>query len=138
MSGSRRAPELFSSIDATAFASILVVVALTVSIVGAMSYNPHRTASVDLPKISHPIAMRDAGRPDAMTVTVTRDGRAYFGGDQIDVVNLPAKIQDRLKGRGTERKVYVVADMRARWTDVKVVLDGVRTAGIIRVVFLVQ
>jgi biopolymer transport protein ExbD len=82
--------------------------------------------------------MAGAGREDAMLITVTRDGRAYFGSDQIDPVSLATKIQDRLKDREVERKVYIVADMRARWSTVKIVLDGVRSAGIIRVAFLVN
>jgi hypothetical protein len=32
--------------------------------------------------------------------------------------------------------VYIIADMRARWSTVKIVLEGVRSAGIIRVAFL--
>src|SRR5580698_7299779 len=64
--------------------------------------------------------------------------KVYFGSDRINVINLPAKIQDHLKDREAERKVYIVADMRARWSNVKMVLDGVRSAGILRVAFLVS
>ena len=46
------------------------------------------------------------------------------------------KIQARLKDRDVERKVYVVADMRAQWSNVEMVLDGVRSAGIDKVAFL--
>ncbi len=134
----RRSLKLFSSIDTSAFASILVVLVLILLVVESMSYNPHRSASVDLPRVLHPIAMAGAGREDAMLITVTRDGRAHFGSDQIDPVSLATRIQDRLKDREVERKVYIVADMRARWNTVKIVLDGVRSAGIIRVAFLVN
>lgn len=71
-----------------------------------------------------------------MLVTITRDGKAFFGSEQINVINLPTKVQDYPKDRGVERKVYVVADMRARWGTVKDVLDGERAGGIIRVAFL--
>jgi biopolymer transport protein ExbD len=47
-------------------------------------------------------------------------------------------IAEHLKDRGVERKVYIVADMRAKWGAVKIVLDGVRSAGILRVAFLVD
>ena len=96
----------------------------------------HHGVSVDLPKVPHPVAMRGADREDAMKATVTRDGKVYFGNEQIRFGDLPAKIQERLKDRDVERKVYVVADMRSRWGTVKLVLDGVRSAGIIRVAFL--
>jgi hypothetical protein len=41
-----------------------------------------------------------------------------------------------LKDREVERKVYIVADMRARWGGVRLALDGVKNAGIVRVAFL--
>ena len=96
----------------------------------------HHGSSVDLPRVLHPVAMRGADREDAMKVSITRDGRVYFGTEQITFGDLPAKIQDRLKDREVERKVYVVADMRARWGGVRQALDGVRNAGIIRIAIL--
>jgi biopolymer transport protein ExbD len=47
-------------------------------------------------------------------------------------------IADRVKDKSIERKIYIRADARARWGTVKVVLDGVRAAGILRVAFLVD
>jgi biopolymer transport protein ExbD len=98
----------------------------------------HHGVSADLAKVSHPISMPGALREDAMKVSILRDGKVYFGSDRINVINLPAKIQDHLKDREAERKVYIVADMRARWSNVKTVLDGVRSAGVIRVAFLAE
>jgi hypothetical protein len=80
--------------------------------------------------------MRGADREDAIKVSITRDGKVYLGTEQVWLPDLPAKIQDRPKDREVERKVYSVADMRARWGGVKLVLDGVRSAGIIRVAIL--
>ena len=73
-----------------------------------------------------------------MKVAILRDGRVYFGTDRVDAAALQCKIAERLKDRGAERKVYIVADARAKWGAVKVVLDGVRSAGILRVAFLVD
>jgi biopolymer transport protein ExbD len=98
----------------------------------------HHGGSVDLPQVLHPVAMRGADREDAMKVTITRDGKVYFDTQQIRFGDLPAKIQDRLKDRVVEHKVYVIADMRARWGGVRLALDGVRAAGILRVAFLVN
>ena len=94
--------------------------------------------SVDLPKVLHPVAMRGADREDAIKVSITRDGKVYLGTGQVRLPDLPSKILARLKDREVERKVYVVADKRARWGTVKMVLDGVRSSGIIRVAFLVD
>ncbi len=96
----------------------------------------HHGGSVDLPKVLHPVTMRGAEREDAIKVWITRDGKVYLGTEQIWLPDLPAKIQDRLKDRDVERKVYIVADRRARWGGVKLALDGVRSAGIIRVAIL--
>jgi biopolymer transport protein ExbD/biopolymer transport protein TolR len=96
----------------------------------------HHGRSVDLPKVLHPVAMRGADREDAIKISITRDGKAYLGTEQILLSDLPAKIQDRLKDHDVERKVYIVADMRARWSTVKIALERVRSAGIIRVAFL--
>lgn len=104
-----------------------------------MTIPPHHYGvSVDLPKVSHPISMSGAMREDAMKITVTRDGKVYFGVDQVNLIYLPEKIADHLRDRGAERKVYVTVDSRARWGEVKATLDGVRSSGIIRVAFLVD
>ena len=71
-----------------------------------------------------------------MKVWIMRDGHVYFRSDWIVPADLPQKIAEHLKDRGVERKVYISADMRARWDTVKQVLDGVRSAGILQVAFL--
>ena len=115
---------------------MVVFVALLMFMTTTSPY--HHGGSVDLPKVLHPVAMRGADREDAITISITRDGRVYLGSEQIAFGDLTAKIQDRLKDREVERKVYVVADMRARWDRVGMVLDSVRSAGIIRVAFLAE
>ena len=129
--------KLIAGIDSSALASILIVVVFILLAAEAMVSPPHHGISVDMPKAWHPVSMPGVLRDDAMKVTVMRDGRVYFGFDRINPDDLAAKIQDRLKDRGVEWKVYIVADQRARWGTVKDVLDGVRSAGILRVAFLV-
>jgi biopolymer transport protein TolR len=136
MQGSRRSLKLFTSVDTTAFASILVILILIILIVASMASSRHHAVSVDLPNVSRPASMPGALREDAMQITILRDGQVYFGNDRVWSDDLAQKIQNRLKDRDVERKVYVKADMRARWGTVKVVLDQVRSAGIIRVAFL--
>ena len=98
----------------------------------------HHGLSADLPKVSHPIPMPAALREDVIKVTILRDGRVYFGGEQVNALDVRAKIEDRLRDREVERKLYIIADARARWGTVKDVLSGVRGTGIIRVAFLVD
>jgi hypothetical protein len=58
--------------------------------------------------------MPGASPDDALRVTITGDGQAFFVVDRINPVDFPGKIQDPLKGRGVERKVYIAVDSRAR------------------------
>ena len=133
---SRPSPKLFSTVDTTAFASILVILVFTVWAFQGMLYGPHHAASIDKPRVMHPVPMRGALREDAIKVSILRDGRVYLGFERVGIPNLATKIQERLKDRDVERKVYITADMRARWSTVEGVLDGVRSAGIMRVAFL--
>ncbi len=75
----------------------------------------HHGISVDLPEAFHATSMPGAHREDAMKVTILRDGKVYFGAEQLYGGSLSTKIQERLKDREVERKVYISADARARW-----------------------
>jgi biopolymer transport protein TolR len=134
----KNAPKLFSGMDTTAFAAIMVVLVFAELIAGTMSYNPHHGVGIDLPRILRPVSMSGALRDDLMQVSITRDGKVFFGSDQIVPDYLTEKIQTRLRDLDVERKVYIRADARARFGTVKIVVDGVRSAGILRVAFLVD
>jgi len=132
----RRSAKLFSDFNSLQFSSVMAIVVFVV-LVPSMTYTrPHGGVAIDLPKVSQPASMPSANRKDAMLVTLTRDGQVWFGTDPVYDDSLPDKIIERLKDHGVERKVYIKADMRARWGGMKEVLDGVRSAGIIRVAFL--
>jgi biopolymer transport protein TolR len=135
---SQNVPRLFSGIDTTAFAAIMVVLVFAELIAGTMSYNPHHGVSIDVPRILRPVSMPGAMQDDAMQVSITRDGKVFLGSDQIVPAYMTEKIQARLTDLDVERKVYIRADARARYGTVKTVLDGVRSAGILRVAFLVD
>jgi biopolymer transport protein TolR len=135
----RPSPKLFSDFNTLQFASVMgmVLFALLLMFMTIPVYE-HRV-SVDLPHAMHASSMPGALREDVMQVSVTRDGKVYFGTDQIgSEIELSNKIRDRLRDRGVERKVYISADLRARWGAVKQAADAVRSAGILRVAFLVN
>jgi len=96
-----------------------------------------RGPSVDLTKISHPIPLPAAVREDALEVASTRDGKLYLGRDQIRLERLPAEIQAGVSHQA-EPRVYLRADMRARYGTVKQLLDSVRSAGIENIAFFVN
>lgn len=133
-----RSEKLFSDFNTLQFAGVMGIVLFVMLIIFMIVPVDHHGTYADLPKVSHAVSMPGAQREDVMMAYVLRDGSVYFGSDRVIAANLPEKIQDRLKDRGIERKVYLVIDMRAHWGTVKPVLDGVRSAGILRIAFLVN
>jgi biopolymer transport protein ExbD/biopolymer transport protein TolR len=80
-------------------------------------------------KVNNPEQMPDADKEDALLVSITRDGKVYFGSEQITVDNLTTKVKDRLANKA-DKRVYVKADMRTRFGGVVAVVDSVRAAGV--------
>lgn len=134
----RRPPKPFRDLNTFQFSCVTSMVAFVLLLFFMTAPTPHNGTAYDLAKVKHPISMPSADREDAIKVVITRDGKVFFGPEHINPADLPQKIVDRLKDRGTERKVYIVADMRARWGSVKPVLDGIRSAGVLRIAFLVD
>jgi biopolymer transport protein TolR len=136
----RRSAKLFSDFNNLQFAGVLGMVLFVILLLFMADTAPdqRRAISVDLPKVAHPISMRGADREDAMLVALTRDGQVFFGADRVTADSLTDRIRGRLKDRGVERKVYIKADMRARWGGIREILDAVRSAGIMRVAFLAE
>jgi len=85
--------------------------------------------SVDMAKVNNPEQMPDADKEDALLVSITRNGEVFFGSEKISVDNLTTKVKDRLVNR-PDKRVYVKADMRARFGSVVQVVDSVRAAGV--------
>ena len=132
----RKPAKLFGDFNTLQFASVMAMVVFVMLLVFTTIPTHHGGVAVDLPKVLHPVVMRGADREDALKISITRDGKVFFGTEQVVVADLSAKIADRLKDKSVERKVYIVADMRARWGSIKPVLENVHAAGILRVAFL--
>ncbi len=129
-----RSYPLFCGIEATTFAISMLVVVMTLLVIELA--NPHPTPGVreHLPKVSHPVSMWRAGKWDALTVIVMRDGKVFLGRDQLQPSDLPYKIRDGIE-HGAEPKVYIRADVRARYGWVKQVLVAVRASGVENIAF---
>jgi biopolymer transport protein ExbD len=126
---------LICEINVTAFLSIqLALLSMFLPIV------PDRDMgriSVDLAKVNHPASMRSADREDAVVVAVMRTGDVYFLGDRTAPEHLDLQIRKQL-ALGSENKVYINADARAKYGRVREVLTAVQSAGVERVGFLVS
>lgn len=85
--------------------------------------------SVTLPTAKTTTPQRAAIRDDAISISVARDGHFYFRATYVAPGDLPNLIRAALRD-GSERKVYLSADTRARNKDVAIVVDQIRLAGI--------
>ncbi len=66
-----------------------------------------------------------------------RDGKVFFGNERVTTEQLTAKIGERVSHHA-ERKVFIRADARARYGTVGAALDGIRSAGVLRIGILVD
>ncbi len=116
-----------SDINVTPMVDVMLVLLIIFMVVTPML---QKGISVDMAKVNNPEQMPDADKEDALLVSITRDSRVYFGTDQVsDIDNLTQKVKDRLANK-QDKRVYVKADMRARFGGVVKVVDAVRAAGV--------
>jgi len=115
-----------SDINVTPMVDVMLVLLIIFMVVTPML---QKGVSVDMAKVNNPAPMEDADKEDALLVSVTRDGHVYFGSDSITVDALTTKVKDRLANK-LDKRVYVKADMRARYGGVVEVVDAVRAAGV--------
>ena len=73
--------------------------------------------------------MPDADKEDALLVAVTRDGKVYFGNDQMPADQLTGKVKDRLANRVGQAGLRQSRCARQFGAVVEVV-DNVRAAGV--------
>jgi len=115
-----------SDINVTPMVDVMLVLLIIFMVVTPML---QKGVSVDMAKVNNPTPMQDADKEDALLVSITRDGKVYFGSDQITIDALTTKVKDRL-ANNPSKLVYVKSDMRARYGHVVEVVDAVRAAGV--------
>lgn len=96
---------------------------------------PFHDSTVNLPNAQGATMQPGAVREDAIRIVVTRDGRFFFDTAEAEPGELPNLIRKALRD-GSERKVYLLADGRAKNGDIEIVVDQIRLAGITNVVIL--
>jgi biopolymer transport protein TolR len=118
--------KISSEINVTPMVDVMLVLLIIFMVVTPML---QKGISVDMAPVNNPEQMPDADKEDALLVSITRDGKVYFGSEQMAVDNLTGKVKDRLANK-QDKRVYVKADMRARFGSVVQVVDSVRAAGV--------
>lgn len=116
-----------SDINVTPMVDVMLVLLIVFMVITPMLQHG---VSVDLAPVNNPSPMQDADKEDALLVAVMRDGKVYFGNDQVpDLTQLTQKIKDKLANK-QDKKVYLKADARAKFGSVVDVVDNVRAAGV--------
>ncbi len=115
-----------SNINVTPMVDVMLVLLIIFMVITPML---QKGVSVDLAKTNNPQAMPDADKEDSLLVAITRDGKIFFGTDQITPDQLTSKVKDRLANK-SDKRVYIKADARAKYGNVVEVVDDVRSAGV--------
>jgi biopolymer transport protein ExbD len=126
---------LRTSIDLSAFLSVMLVLLFIVMFGNLHPTHFHHSLPVDMAMTQRSTMQPAAERDDSLMVVVTRDGSIYFGNARSSPTDLPNALQDAAR-RGPEKTVYVKADARAKYGDVKAVLDLIRQSGLQNITFL--
>jgi len=126
MAIAKRKLDVNSTINVTPMVDVMLVLLIIFMVITPMLQHG---VSVDLAKTDNPVQMPDAEREDALVVAITKDGKVFFGADQIEPDQLTSKVKDRLATRA-DKKVYIKADARTRYGNVVEVVDNVRSAGV--------
>jgi biopolymer transport protein ExbD/biopolymer transport protein TolR len=115
-----------SNINVTPMVDVMLVLLIIFMVITPMLNNK---VNVDLPTVTAAVVMENANKEDAVTIAVTRDGKAFLGADQVSLDSLSAKITDKLTNK-TDKEVYLRADVRANYGKVMDVVDQIRAAGV--------
>jgi len=122
----KRMADVNSDINVTPMVDVMLVLLIIFMGITPML---QKGTSVNMVKTDNPTAMPDADKEDALLVSITHDGKLYFGSDQVSAEKLTDLVKDKLANR-TDKRVFVKADARAQYGVVTDVVDNVRSAGV--------
>ena len=116
-----------SNINVTPMVDVMLVLLIIFMVVTPML---QKGPPVELARANNPKPMPDADKEDALLVAINRDGKIFFGNNQVQTPeDLTQKVRDRLQNK-QDKTVYVKADARAKYKKVVDVVDNVRSAGV--------
>jgi len=125
--------KLICRIDVTGFVSIQVaLLGMFLALHGVIVH--YASITVERAKAVHAVWMPEAKQDDAAIIAVTMDGQIYFDTQRmLSAGQLRNQLQQR---NWTGKRLFIKADARTRYRNVKEVLEQVRLAGIEKVSFL--
>lgn len=121
-----KSPQETSEINVTPLVDVMLVLLIIFMVITPLLQH---NVSVDMVKSQNAIAMEDANKTNAAVISVTRDGKIYFGSQVINADDVTSKVKDRLQNN-VNKTVYLKSDARAKYGDVTDVVDDIRAAGV--------
>ena len=115
-----------SNINVTPMVDVMLVLLIIFMVITPML---RPGVPVDLARTTNPIAMSDASKPDALILSVMRDGQMFLGSERVTSDVLTRKVRDTVATRAN-KTVYVRADARARYGTLVNAVDDLRSAGV--------
>ena len=109
------------SLLSVCFVTLTLIVVAARNVVPTTAQTMRQGVSVQLAITNNAAPMPDADNEDAWIVTVTNSGGLYFGVQPVTLDNLAKEMKESPRKR--EQKLYVKADARAPFANVKNVLD---------------
>ena len=115
-----------SNINVTPMVDVMLVLLIIFMVITPML---HHGVPVDIAGTMNPTAMSDANKPDALILSVMRDGQMFLGSERVTGDALTRKVRDTMATRAN-KTVYVRADARARYGTLVNAVDDLRSAGV--------
>lgn len=129
----RRRSTYYATLNLWPFVSVMLALLLPYIIIVPDAGNARKP--VDLTFKPHATFQPDALREDAVIVSLTRDGSVYLENHQLQLVDVRPQVEAALRATDM-KKVFVRADARAKYGDVKTVVEQLRLAGVTQLCFL--
>ena len=134
MGGGSARGGITADINVTPMADVMLVMLIIFMVVTPML---QKAFPVEMSKTVNPADMPAADHDDAVLVAVTRDGKFYLGQEKLSIDQIGPKVNDLLVNR-VDKTVFVKGDARAKYGDIKQVVDTIRGAGVDKVGLLTE
>ena len=107
-------------------ADIMLVLLIIMMVVTPML---QKGVQVDMARAKNWENMPNADKDDAVIIAISHDGHFYLGNKDIALDQISTTVKDLIANR-LDKTVYIRSDERAKYGDVKKVVDQVRDAGV--------
>jgi biopolymer transport protein ExbD/biopolymer transport protein TolR len=115
-----------SNINVTPMVDVMLVLLIIFMVITPML---HPGVPVDMARTTNPAVMSDANKPDALIVSVMRDGQMFLGNESVTGESLVRRILGTMATRA-DKTVFIRADARARYRALVDAVDDLRSAGV--------